>query len=103
MRDLDSLQIFHRHQLRILLRHVANPNRREGAILKHRQMREQVETLKHHADLATDLVHAAELGTKLNAVDNNAPFLNFLERIDAADKGRFSGPGRAADHDTLAP
>jgi hypothetical protein len=102
MRDLDPLQIFHRDRFGVLLRHVAHPDRRQRAVLQHGQMRKQVEALEHHADFAADFVDAPQVRTELDAVDDDLAFLEFLQRVDAADQRRFARARRAADHDALA-
>src|SRR5947207_4562641 len=65
-------------------------------------MRKQVEMLKHHADLAADVVDLLEIGGKLDAVDDDPARLMLLEPVDAADQRRLAGTGRPADHDPLA-
>src|SRR5262249_41469141 len=54
------------------------------------------------ADLAADLVDLLEIVGEFGAVDNDAALLMFLEAVDAADHGRFPGPGGSANDDTLA-
>jgi hypothetical protein len=58
LRDADALEVFHRQLLRLPLRHAADPDGREGAVLQDREVGEQVEALEHHADLAADGVQA---------------------------------------------
>ena len=65
-------------------------------------MRKQVEALEHHADLAPHVVDALEVGSEFDAVDHDLTFLEFLQRIDAADGGGLAGAGRAADDDAFA-
>ena len=64
-------------------------------------MREQIEGLEHHADLAADGVQRAQIVGELGAVDDDPAFLMRLQAVDAADHGGFAGAGRAADHDSL--
>ena len=65
-------------------------------------MREQVEVLEHHADLAADLVDALEVVGELDAVDDDSALLVFLQPVDAADHGRLAGTRRPANHHALA-
>src|SRR6202045_4514925 len=65
-------------------------------------MGKQIETLEHHADFAPYLVHAPQIRTQFDAVDDDLAFLKLLERVDAADQRRFARARRAADHDALA-
>src|SRR3954453_20903015 len=53
-------------------------------------MREQVEALEHHSDLAPDFIDAPQVRTQLDAIDDDLAFLKLLERVDAADQRRFS-------------
>ena len=66
-------------------------------------MREQVELLEHHADLAADRLDVFQIRGQLDAGDDDAPLLMLLEAVDAADHRRFAGTGRAAHDDLLAP
>ena len=102
LRNFHPLQIFHRRRFGILLRDIAHPDRRQRAVFQHRQMREQVEALEHHADFAPDLVDAPQIGPEFDAVDDDLAFLELLQRVDAADQRRFARARRTADHDALA-
>src|ERR1700752_4734917 len=102
MRNLDAIQVSHRRSFRILLWDVAHPDRRQGAILQHRQMRKKIKALEHHADFAPDLVDAPPNRAQFDAVDDGLAFLKFLERVDAADQRRFARARRTADDDSLA-
>src|SRR5262249_30175 len=102
LRDPDAPKIVHPHLLGVLLGHLAHPDGGERQILEHGEMREQVEVLKHHADLAADLVDLLEVVRELDAVDHDAALLVFLESVDAADHGRLAGSGRPAGDDALA-
>ena len=65
-------------------------------------MREEVEVLEHHADLAPDLVDALEVVGELDAVDDDLAGLMLLEPVDAADHRRLARARGPADHDALA-
>ena len=69
---LHPRQVLHRDLFRLLLRHLLHPDRRERAVLQDGEVREQVEVLEHHADLAADLVDALEVVGELDAVDDDA-------------------------------
>ena len=49
-------------------------------------MREQVELLEHHADIAAHRVDFAAAGGQLDAIHDDAAVLHGLEPIDAADQ-----------------
>ena len=53
-------------------------------------MREQVEVLEHHADLAAHLVNAAHVGRQFDPVDADGSALMLFERVDAADQRRLA-------------
>src|SRR4029077_15732297 len=67
------------------------------------QMREEIETLKHHAHFAPNFVDPPQTRSQFNSVHDDPAFLKFLECVDAADQRRFSRARRAADHDALTP
>ena len=71
-------------------------------VLQHRQMREQVELLEHHADIAPDGVDVLQVVGQFNAIDDDLAALMLLQPVDAADQRGFAGAGRAADDDPLA-
>ena len=48
-------------------------------------MREQVEVLEHHADLAAHLVDLLQVVGELLAVDDDLALLVLLQPVDAAD------------------
>ena len=65
-------------------------------------MREQVEVLEHHADLAAHLVDLLQIVGEFLAVDDDLALLVLLQPVDAADHRRLARAGRAADDDALA-
>ena len=65
-------------------------------------MREQVELLEHHADLAADRRDVPRVLVQLDAVDDDPALVVLLQPVDAADQRRFAGSRRAADHHPLA-
>ncbi len=65
-------------------------------------MGKQVEVLKHHADLAADLLDVLEIAGELGALDDELAALMLLEAVDATDQGRLTGAGGPAYDDALA-
>src|SRR5581483_10712872 len=76
------------------------------------QMREQVEALEHHANLAAlardvalgvldELAVALAIADQM-AVHQDATLLDLLQMVDAADEGGLAGARRADDHHHLA-
>ena len=65
-------------------------------------MREQVEVLEHHADLAAHLVDLLQIVGEFLAVDDDLALLVLLQPVDAADHRRLAGARRTADDDALA-
>src|SRR5206468_9396807 len=63
---------------------------------------EQVKTLEHHADFAPDFVDPPQVRSEIDAFDDDLAFLEFLQRVDAADQCRFARTRGAADDDALA-
>ena len=65
-------------------------------------MREKVEVLEHHADLAAHLVDLLQIVGELDAVDDDLALLVLFQAVDAADHGRLAGARRAGNDDALA-
>ena len=87
----------------VFLRHMADPDRRQSAVFQHREMREQVELLKHHADVAAYREDLLGIVGQLLAVDDDTAALPVFEAVDAAKHRRFAAAGWTADDDALAP
>ena len=71
--DVHALEIVHGAFLGFGLRHQLVAYRADGEVFDHRQVREQVEALKHHADGAAyffDILHA---GFDFAAIDPDGP------------------------------
>ena len=100
--DFDALEIFHGQRLGVALGHFAHPDRRQRAVLQHGQMREQIELLEHHADVAAHRDDLLGVVVKLDAVDDDAARLPVLQMVDAAQQRRLAAAGRPADDDALA-
>jgi hypothetical protein len=102
LRDPDPLEQLHPDLLGARDRPPPNANRRQGDVLQHGEMREQVERLEHHADLAAHRRHVADVVGELDAVDDDVAALVLLEPVDGADEGRLAGARRPEDDDHLA-
>jgi len=100
--DAHALQLRHRLLLGLLLGQLADPHRRQREVLEHREVREQVELLEYHADVAAHGVDRLDVVAQLDTVDGEAAGLMLLEPVDAADQRRLARARRAADHDALA-
>lgn len=100
-RNFHLTEVLHSRRIGLGLRRLADPDRSEGAVFKHRQMREQIEMLKHHADLAADRIDLLEIVGEFDAVDDDLALLVFFQSVDAADHRRFTRTRRPADDDPL--
>jgi hypothetical protein len=100
--DADPGEVLHRQLLRLPFRHLAHPDRRQGAVLQDGEVGEQVEGLEHHADLAADGVERLEVVAQLDAVHHDAALLVLLQAVDAADQRGLARARGAADHHALA-
>jgi hypothetical protein len=101
--NLHPGQVLHRDLFRILLGHFLHPDRSKRAVLQDREVRKQVEVLKHHADLAPDGPDILQIVRHLDAIHDDLPALVLFQAIDAADHGRFARPRRTAHDDPLSP
>ena len=77
-------------------------HRRQGAVFQHRQVRKQVELLKHEADAGAQRVHVLPRRMHVLAVHQNAAALDFFQPVDGADQRGFARTRRAADHHHFA-
>ena len=64
-------------------------------------MREQVELLKHHAQLGTHTVDIHALGRDVSALEDNLAARGLLKQVNAAQHGRLTGTGRAKHNHNL--
>ncbi len=100
--DVYPIQVMHRQVSRLGPRRATVADRTQRQVIQDGHVREQVETLKHHADLAADLLDILHVRAHLGTVDHDGADLMRLELIDAADHGGFSRPRRTADHNLFA-
>ena len=87
---LHPLEQLHGEGLGLLARHLADLAGGEGDVVEHRQVREEVERLEHHAGLAADGLDGADVVGELDAVDDDAALVVLLEPVDAADERRLA-------------
>ena len=69
--DAHPLQQVHGDLLGVLLGHLLHPDRRQGQVLEDGEVREQVERLEHHADLAADRLDVLDVVGERDAVDDD--------------------------------
>ena len=77
----------HGHFFGVFLGHVFDPDRRQSAVFQNRQMRKQIEMLKHHAHFAAHFVNALDVTGQLDPIDNDLAFLMLFQPIHATDHG----------------
>ena len=65
-------------------------------------MREELEVLEHHADVAAELGQVGLGVAHVDAVDENLALLEGLKRIDRLDERGLARARRAADHHHFA-
>ena len=99
--NLDRFQETHRDFLGVLLRHLANPDRRQRAVFENGQVREQIEMLEHHPDLAPDIFDVLQVAVQFDPMDVDDTLLVDFKPVEAPDEGRFAGTRRPADDDPL--
>ena len=99
LRDADALQQLHGVALDLGARAVPHADGGQRDVLHRRQVREEVELLEDHADLAANGGDVAHVVAHLHAVNDDLPLLMLLQAVDAADEGGLAGAGRADDDD----
>ena len=100
--DLDALEVFHRDFLGFLAWHLAHPDRCKAAVLENGKVREEVEVLEAHANLAAYLVDILDIVGELDTIDDDLASLVFLEPVDAPQQGRLArSAGANDDHHLL--
>jgi hypothetical protein len=65
-------------------------------------VREQVEVLEHHADIAANLLNKPDIVTQLFAIHHNSTALVFFKAVDAANGGGFAGTRRTTNDNAFA-
>jgi hypothetical protein len=61
-------------------------------------MRIEIKLLKDKADFGPEPGQIELVGSQVLTIDNDLPFLDRLQLIDAADQGRFPRAARPANH-----
>ena len=61
-------------------------------------MREQIELLKHHADLTANYSYVLEVRCEFDSLDQDLALLMLLQPVYAADDGRFPRTRWTTDH-----
>ena len=75
---------------------------RQRHVAEHAHVREQVVGLEHDADAPPDAVDIDALGGDLRALDEDAPGVDGLQQVDAAQQGALARPRRADEaHDLV--
>ena len=101
-RDPHAAKQFHRQIRGFLLAHAPNLDRCKGHVLKHGQVRVEVELLEDHAHLGAQGVHVHFRGVDARPFKEDVPFLDRLQTVQAADERALAGAGGPADDQHLA-
>ena len=96
-----TLEIVHGDFRRLLLVHLPNPDGSQNAVLKDREVGEEVEVLEYHPDFAADVADIPLVFRKLGTCDDDTTSLMHLKTIDAADQRRLARPRGATDNNAL--
>src|SRR6516164_6788522 len=95
----DAIEQFSSLGDRLLVRTPQNLLLRQAEILDDPQMREKFKVLKHHADASAQLRQVGPGIVDLDAVHDDFPALERLQRVHAFDQRRFPRSRRTAyDH-----
>lgn len=80
------------------------PHLRRGQhdVLDHCAVRKQIELLKDHPHLGSDIVNPCAFGHQGSAFNDNIARLRLLQQIQAAQKSRFARARRPDDYHNLA-
>ena len=92
LRDMHPVEIGHRKVGGVALGKAPGFHRRQGQVINNAEMREQVELLKYHPDIFSDLGDVFYILGELIPADPDLAFIVFLEPINAADHGGLSRP-----------
>src|SRR6185295_1064436 len=87
--------------LRLGLAHAAHLDRGERDVLQDRLVREEVEALEHHADVAAEAGEFLALIRQSLPVDGDLALLDGLQAVDRPAEGRLARAGRPDDDDDL--
>ena len=67
-----------------------------------RHVREQFETLKHHAHTLAHLSNVSVLAMHVDSIEDNRAAVDHVESVDGAQQRRLAGPARPDQADDLA-
>src|SRR5688500_17717580 len=98
----DALEQLASPFLGLRLRALADPARREGQVVHHRQVREEVELLEDHPDPRPHRRQVDALARDLLALEEDPAGLKRLEQVDAAQQGALAAAARPDDRQHLA-
>ena len=96
--NANPLQQLQGFALHLGLGSLAHQHRRQGEVVEHAQVREQVELLEHHPHLAANGLDVAGVLIDAEAIDRDGALLEILQGIEGANEGAFAGSGGAHDH-----
>jgi hypothetical protein len=77
--------------------HLADAHRRQRDVAQDGQMREQIETLEDHSDLAANGVEVLQIVVEDDAVDDDLARIMRFEAIQGTQESRLPGTGRPDD------
>jgi hypothetical protein len=75
---------------------------RQGDVLEDSHVRVEIELLKDHPDLGTELGDVGRRVAQGHTVHDDLALLDQLQLVDAADQGALAGSAGPADHQNLA-
>ncbi len=84
------------------LGHLLHDLGREHDVFAHRQVREQVELLEHHADLLAQAAQVGAGGVEVFAIDLDHTVVDRLQAVEGAQQGAFARSAAADDRHHLA-
>ncbi|MCY1364956.1 hypothetical protein D9M69_517840 [compost metagenome] len=84
------------------LRQSTHLARCQADVFQHGHVREQVEALEHHADLAAQRRQVRRLVDHFHAVDYDGAFFMPFQPVEQAQEGGFAGAGGTEDGDHFA-
>ena len=99
IRESHAGQQFHGGSFRRAGRSTSNLAGSDAHIVQHRNVREQIEALKHHAHLCTDGV--LRLGRQHGTVYNDLTLRRHLQIVQTPQESALAGAGGADDADYL--
>ena len=83
----NGLQMVHGGLLGLLLGSFFQRDRRQGAVVQHVHVVEQVESLEHHANVLAQLIHVHMVGGEVGPLEPHVAGVRRFKQIDAAQKG----------------